>query len=86
MTVTSRTAVTPINYNYSSLNTVYLQIVQPIILTHLSRVTSLENFVSLARVFVILPASIPDFLVIQHVLNLSIVHFRVPLTPNFKTS
>ena len=45
MTVTSRTsAVTPINYNYSSLNTVYLQIVQPIILKHLSCVAGLEIF------------------------------------------
>ena len=45
MTVTSRTsAVTLINYNYGSLNTVYLQIVQPIILKHQSRVASLENF------------------------------------------
>ena len=87
MTVTNRTsAVTPINFNYSSLNTVYLQIVKPIILKHLSCVASLENFVFLARFFVILPASIPDFLVIQRVLNLSIIDFRVPLSHNFKTS
>ena len=79
MTIISRTsAVTPINYNYGSLNTVYLQIVQPIILKHLSYVPSLESFVFLARFYVI-PASIPDFLVIQHVLNLSIVHFEYRL-------
>ena len=80
MKITSRTsAVAPINYNYGSLNTVYLQIVQPIILKHLSCVASLESFVFSARFFVILPASIPDFLVIQHVMNLSIVHFEYRL-------
>ena len=46
MTVTNRTsAVTPINN--SSLNTVYLQIVQLIILKHLSCVAGLEIFFSL---------------------------------------
>jgi len=72
MTVTNRTsAVTPINN--SSLNTVYLQRCRP------------RDFF-FARFFHILLATIPDFLVIRHVLNLSIVHFRVPLSHNFNTS
>ena len=51
--------------------------VQLIILKHLSCVAGLEIFFP-ARFFVKVPATIPDFLVIRHVLNLSIVHFRAP--------